>query len=185
MAHAGQVLKIGPVTLTIRRCDAEVLDMVALYPPGGPTSPEHFHPTQSERFEVLEGTLEVSVEGQHFTLEATQTLEVQPLQRHLVWNESDREVRVRWETWPAQRTAEFYETLAELTDLGGPMHSAPPNLLQTAVLLAEYDGEIRLARPPRPIQKLWTGLVAPLGWLAGYRSRPHGEGHPTTAKGAQ
>ncbi len=175
MAHAGQVLKIGSMTLTIRRCDAEVLDMVALYPPGDPLPPEHFHPTQTERFEVLEGALEVNLEGRRFTLEATQILEIGPNQRHQIWNSGEQEARVRWETWPPLRTAEFYETLSELTDAQGPLHSAPPNLPQVAVLLAEYDPEIRLTRLARPLQRLLTGVVAPVGWLLGYRSRPRAE----------
>jgi hypothetical protein len=43
--------------------------------------------------------------------------------------------------------------------------------------MAEYDREMRLTRPLRPVQKLMTGLVAPLGWLMGYRSRPQ-QGNP-------
>jgi len=183
MAHAGQVLKIGPMTLTIRRCDAEVLDMVALYPPGDPLPPEHFHPTQTERFEVMEGALEVTLEGQRFTLEATQTLEIGPGQRHQIRNASQQEARVRWETWPPLRTAEFYETLSELTEPKGPLHSAPPRLPQVAVLLAEYDPEIRLTRPARPLQKLLTGVVAPVGWLLGYRSRPRSDEATSVAEG--
>ncbi len=183
MAHAGQVLKIGSMTLTIRRCDADVLDMVALYPPGDPLPPEHFHPGQSERFEVLEGELEINLEGERFTLEATQTLEIGPKQRHQIWNASQEEARVRWETWPTLRTAEFYETLSELTDSKGPLHSAPPNLPQVAVLMAEYDEEVRLTRPARPLQKLLTGIVAPVGWLLGYRSRPQREEAGSVAEG--
>lgn len=177
MARAGQVLKIGTMTLTVRRCDDEVLEVVARYPPGDPAPPEHFHPTQTERFEVLEGTLEIEMEGQHFTLEATQCLEIPPGCRHRIWNAGEEDAKVLWETAPTQKTADFYEVLAELTDPTGPLHSAPPNLPQTAVLMAEYDREMRLTRPLRPVQKLMTGLVAPLGWLMGYRSRPQ-QGNP-------
>lgn len=172
MAHAGQVLKTGSLTMTIRRCDAEVLDLVAVYPPGGQASPEHFHPHQAESFEVLSGTLEVVLEGESFSMEAGQFLEIPPMARHQVWNSGEEPVRVRWKTWPSLRTARFYETLADLAEQGRLPEKGSPPLLQMAVLLAEYGEELRLTRPPRPIQKILIGLLAPLGWLFGYHSRP-------------
>lgn len=175
MAHAGQVLKTGSLTLTFRRCDDDCLEMVALYPPGGPMPPEHYHPVQTERFEVLAGVLEVVLEGERFTLEAGQVLEIRPMQRHQMWNAGEEEAKVRWETWPAQRTAEFFETLAELSEEGKPLTSGSPPLLQMAVLMAEYDAELRLTRPSRLIQRALIGVMAPMGWLLGYRSRPRQE----------
>lgn len=172
MARPGQVLKTGALTLTVRRCDREVLEFVALYPPGSPMPPEHYHPTQTERFEVLSGAMELVVDGQPMTLAEGESLEIPPLCHHRMWNAGEVEARVRWQTFPTQRTAEFYETLAELAGEGKAVAAGKPDLLQMAVLMAEYDAEMRLTKPPRAVQKVLMWVLAPVGWLLGYRSRP-------------
>jgi len=45
-----------------------------------------------------------------------------------------------------------------------------PNLLQLAVLEAAYPDEIRLARPPVPVQRVLFALLAPIAPLLGYRA---------------
>jgi len=44
--------------------DAERLEVVATYAPGGERPPAHRHPRQDEHFEVLTGTLRVELEGE-------------------------------------------------------------------------------------------------------------------------
>ena len=56
MAQEGQEIEgFGGFRLRILRLDDEVLEMEASYPGDGNLPPEHFHPSQAERFEVLEG----------------------------------------------------------------------------------------------------------------------------------
>lgn len=172
MARPGQVLKTGALTLTVRRCDLQALEMIALYPPGSPMPPEHYHPTQTERFEVLSGAMELVVDGVPMTLTEGQSLEIPPLRPHRMWNAGEAEARVRWETTPTQRTAEFFETLAELAGEGKAVVAGQTDLLQAAVLMHEYDAELRLTKPPRAVQKLLMWVLAPVGWVLGYRSRP-------------
>jgi hypothetical protein len=44
-----------------------------------------------------------------------------------------------------------------------------PNLLQLAAFAWEFDDVIRFTRPPRLLQLLLFGLLAPLARLLGYR----------------
>lgn len=172
MAHPGQVLKAGGLTLTVRRSDAEALELMAVYPPLSPIPPDHFHPEQTERFEVVSGEMQVCLEGERFALREGQVLEIPPLRRHQMWNSGEGEARVRWEVRPALKTGLFYERVAELEDEGRPLAAERKDLLQVAVMMAEYDRELRLVKPPRAVQKLLIWLVAPVGWLAGYRAHP-------------
>ena len=65
----------------------------------------------------------------------------------------------------------LFETLFGLgrdgkTDEGGSL-----GLLQGAVMLAAYEEEYRLARPPHPVQKALLAVLAPIGKLLRYRAR--------------
>jgi len=44
-----------------------------------------------------------------------------------------------------------------------------PNLLQLAVFAREFDDVIQFTHPPRVVQRLLLGLLAPLARLLGYR----------------
>ena len=100
-----------------------------------------------------------------------------------MWNAGEEEARVRWETWPSLKTGLFYETLARLAEEGRSVTAGKPNLLQMAMLMAEYDQEVRLVKPPRVLQKIVMWLLAPVGWVLGYRSRPGEEGPATPVAG--
>ena len=48
---------------TAAETDGELLEMEAMYEPGSVEPPEHFHPKQDERFEILAGTMEARIGG--------------------------------------------------------------------------------------------------------------------------
>ena len=79
MAHAGQELhgQDGYV-LRLVRIEAGVLEMEAIYGGTGQFPPKHFHPSQSERFEVLEGTVRTIVDGEEHSYAAGDTFEAEP-----------------------------------------------------------------------------------------------------------
>jgi hypothetical protein len=45
-----------------------------------------------------------------------------------------------------------------------------PNPLQLAVVMSEYQNEVRGARPPFALQRVMFGLLAPVGRALGYRA---------------
>ena len=68
MAHAGQEFEgYGGFRLRLsrpgRRAGGELLEMEASYPAGGQLPPEHLHPKQDERFEVLDGAVRAIIGG--------------------------------------------------------------------------------------------------------------------------
>ena len=45
-----------------------------------------------------------------------------------------------------------------------------PNLLQAALFAREFDDVIRFVEPPRAVQKVLFGILAPVAKLLGYRA---------------
>ena len=119
----------GPgVVLRIVRNDGDLLEMEASYEGAGLMPPEHVHPRQAERFEILEGEVRAFVDGVERTFKAGQAFEVPTATPHRM--AATTPTRMRWQVRPALRTAEFFRRL-----YGG---DAGPDLL------AEFSDEIRL-----------------------------------------
>jgi Cupin domain len=110
MAHAGQEL-VGAngARLRLVSIDPELLEMEASYPGDGALPPEHFHPRQHERFEVLDGTVRAIIDGTEQRFGPGDTFDVPAGTRHQMAAETP--ARFRWEVRPALRTAEFFEAL--------------------------------------------------------------------------
>jgi quercetin dioxygenase-like cupin family protein len=114
MAHAGQQI-LGPNGYRLRlittgaETDGALLVMEATYAGGGDLPPEHFHPTQVERFDVLDGAVRAIIDGAERRYESGEIFEVAAGISHTMTG--DGPARVRWEVSPALRTAEFFERL--------------------------------------------------------------------------
>lgn len=114
MAHAGQVIH-GPdgYRLHLVRTGAEtggaLLEMEASYGDAAALPPEHLHPTQVERFEVLEGTVRAVVDGAERRYGPGESFEVPAGTPHRMAGEGP--ARLHWEIGPALHTAEFFERL--------------------------------------------------------------------------
>ena len=128
MAHPGQELGGDAFRLRFVRIDRDVLEMEARYAGDGTLPPEHLHPRQAERFEVLDGAVRTIVGGEERRYEAGESFEVPPGTPHQMTG--DGPARVRWEVRPPLRTAEFFERL--LTGQAGPD------------FLSEFRDELRL-----------------------------------------
>jgi mannose-6-phosphate isomerase-like protein (cupin superfamily) len=135
MPHAGQEIRgADGFALTLLTVEPELLAMEAAYPGNGRLPPEHLHPRQSERFEVLEGEIRAIVDGDERGYGAGESFEVPPGTRHQMT--ADSPARVRWEVRPALRTAEFFERLHG----DGPGSARSGSI---ADFLAEFSEEIR------------------------------------------
>ncbi|MFL5782588.1 MAG: cupin domain-containing protein, partial [Thermoleophilaceae bacterium] len=116
MAVPGQELGSGTFRLRIVRIEDEVLVMEARYGGHGQLPPEHLHPSQTERFEVLEGAIRAIVGGDERRYERGQTFDVPAGTPHQM--AGDGPARFRWEVRPPLRTADFFEQL--LSGQAGP-----------------------------------------------------------------
>lgn len=176
MAKSGDVIE-HPVTgerVVWRTVAADsggaLLELELFAQPGGFVAAAHVHPKQEERFEVVSGTLAMLVDGEERTLGAGDVAVVPAGQPHAWWNAGPDEVRIRGEIRPALRTEHFFETFFALGRDGKTNRNGLPNPLQLAVLMREYEDEMRLARPPFAIQRLIFAPLAFIGRALGYRS---------------
>jgi quercetin dioxygenase-like cupin family protein len=112
--EAGQEIEgFGGMSLLLVRTgeetDGELLEMEASYSGEAGMPPEHLHPKQAERFEVLEGRMRAIVDGEERLYEEGESFDVPPGTPHQMAAEGP--TRMRWEVNPALRTAEFFERL--------------------------------------------------------------------------
>jgi quercetin dioxygenase-like cupin family protein len=124
-------IALGPhQTLTIISSSPEELAMEARWEPGGNPPLAHFHPAQDEAFEVLEGVLTSTVEGETREAAAGESFTVPAGAVHEMWNASDAPARASWRVTPALKTEEMFRTIAR----GG-----------VEDFLERYSAEFRLA----------------------------------------
>jgi quercetin dioxygenase-like cupin family protein len=117
VAHVGQeLISQSGFRLLLVEVSAELLSMEGTYAGSGEFPPVHLHPSQAERFEVLEGELRALVDGSERRYGPGETFEVPAGTPHTMT--ADVPTRTRWEVRPALRTAEFFERLysGEVTD---------------------------------------------------------------------
>ena len=149
---------------TAAETGGELLEMEATYEDGSAKPVEHFHPHQREHFEVLEGTLRARIEGEERELRTGDVLDVEAGVPHAMWNQGPGQARALWQTRPALRTENFFETIVGLGEAG------KPGVLQTAVIASEYRDEFRTTSPPRLLQIVVVSILAPVGRLLGRKA---------------
>ena len=178
MAKAGDKL-VNSVTglrtvfrKTARDTDGESLQVDWIGDPGWTTGPDHVHPRQEERFEVLSGRLGLRVDGVERIYGAGEVILAAPSSAHAAWNAgSDDEVHVLVDFRPALRTESAFETLAGLARDGKTNRAgAPRNPLLLALVLHHFEEEIYFVRPPLAAQRVIFGLLARVARLLGYRA---------------
>jgi len=177
MAKAGDEL-VNPVTglrtvfrKTARETDGELLQVDWIGDPGWTTGPDHVHPLQEERFEVLSGWLGLRVEGVERVLGEGEMIMASAGTAHAAWNAGHDEVHALVDFRPALRTETAFETLTGLAhDSKTNGAGAPRNPLLLALVLHHFEDEIYFVRPPLGIQRVIFGVLAKVGWLLGYRA---------------
>ena len=120
MARFGDEL-INPVTgprtvfrKTAKDTGGELLQVDWIGSPGWTTGPDHVHPLQEERFEVLSGRLGLRVDGTERVLGEGETLTAPASAAHAAWNADDDTVYALVGFRPALRTEVAFETFAGL-----------------------------------------------------------------------
>lgn len=147
----------------------KLLRMESFHPPHSPPEPEHVHPFQESRCEVLSGSLCFRIAGNVRRLGPGQTVDIPRNVPHYFWNEGDKEAHAIQEFRPALNIEDFFDTYFALARAGKLNEKGLPNLLHMAVLLREYDQVIRATQPPRLVQMLLMWSLLPFGRLLGYR----------------
>jgi quercetin dioxygenase-like cupin family protein len=152
--------------------------------PGGFVAAAHVHPFQTERFEVLAGTLGMRRGSEKVELRPGDTITVEPQTPHKFWNAGDDEARFVCTVTPALQFERLIATMYSLAANGKTNRKGLPNPLQLAVIANHHFDDVRLPLVPQRVQKLALVLGAPmgkaLGFTATYDPLP-GELAPATA----
>jgi quercetin dioxygenase-like cupin family protein len=173
MAHAGETIE-NPRTgqrmvflKTGAETGGELLRIECFNPATGVDEPEHCHPHQESRAEVISGTLRFRVDGEIQEVGAGDSHMIPPGVHHSFGNYGDEEAHWIAEFRPALRTDAFFESLFDLAARGELNEHGMPNLLQLAVSVPAFAKEIRVTRPPWPVQRALFALLGPIARVRG------------------
>jgi quercetin dioxygenase-like cupin family protein len=153
---------------TAASTDGERLTFDLALRPGGAVPLPHVHPIQTERFEMLGGTMRFRVGLRHVTATAGDVVEIEPGVVHGFANAGDDAVRVRVTCTPALRMEEMFPEVVAMAEAGRMgKRGMPRNLLDLALLARTYDSEAHAPVLGRRLQRI---LLAPLVKLARRRA---------------
>lgn len=124
--------------------------------PRMPGPPPHVHPSSEESFEVLEGSLDVCIDGECRTLGPGESVTVPPGQAHTLRNASDQPLTTITRIRPAGRSEELFRNMHRLIG-EGKLKRLPPkepgSAIYAAMLFDRYSDEIRVIGPLRGVFK--------------------------------
>jgi mannose-6-phosphate isomerase-like protein (cupin superfamily) len=128
-----ETLKLTPSeSVTIRRSSSELLEVEGRWSPSEKPPPAHYHPSQDEHFEVLEGTLTARIGGEVRELRKGDTLDVPRGTRHQMWNSGTEPTRAVWQTLPALRTERWFRSIDSVLRSTRVGSNGMPGVLATA-----------------------------------------------------
>jgi quercetin dioxygenase-like cupin family protein len=175
MAHVGQALE-NPASgerITFRVTAAETAgELVAIdlelpphrRVPGG----LHRHPKQTERFEVVKGTMRFRLGHKRVLAGPGEVVVVPPGVAHDFANAGDDTALVRVDIYPALQMEQLFETAVDLAERGRTMLGGIPKPLELALFTRKFRDEVQGAFPPLLLQRV---AFAPLAWIAERRGR--------------
>jgi quercetin dioxygenase-like cupin family protein len=173
MAHAGEKIE-NPRTgqrmvflQTAVETDGELLRIECFNPATGVDEPEHCHPRQESRAEVISGTLRFRVHGEIQEVAAGETHIIPAGVPHTFGCYGKEEAHWIAEFRPALRTDAFFESLFDLAARDQLNEHGMPSVLQLAVSVPAFAQEIRVTRPPWPVQRALFALLGPVARLRG------------------
>ena len=139
--------------------------------PGGGVTP-HVHPSQHERFEVLEGECTFTVGRDKVVKRAGEAAEVPPGTRHAYRNGGSTQLHMRCEVTPPMTLEGFLTDVAAMSRAGlitsGGLPKGWRGLLAGTVLLRSYRDMAVILNPPPAVQRLLGDRLAPLGEKRGF-----------------
>lgn len=114
----------------------------------------HLHPSSDDAFTVIDGTLEICIDGEWRTLRAGETATAPAGVPHTFRNASDQTVQVRVTMRPAGRSEAFFRDMHRLIE-EGKIKRLPPkdprSAIYAAMLIGEYPDEVRSVKPPNGV----------------------------------
>ena len=152
---------------TAAETGGELLRIECFNPATGVDEPEHCHPRQESRAEVISGVLRFRVQGEIQEVRAGESHTIAAGLPHSFGNYGDEEAHWIAEFRPALRTDAFFEALFDLAARDLLDEHGMPSLLQLAVSVPAFSQEIRVSRPPWLVQRAVFTLLGPIARLRG------------------
>lgn len=173
MARHGQVIsnpRTGQRMKFVELSPAE-LQIDTVNPPTHEREPLHVHPRQTSGAQVMSSRLVFEVGGERRTLVSGDTITIPANTPHRFWNEGPHDAHSLQFFRPALDTAAFFETLFALAQRGQLDRHGMPKLLPLMSMVREFSEEIRPLRPPWPILRALSAILAPLTQARGHHGR--------------
>jgi mannose-6-phosphate isomerase-like protein (cupin superfamily) len=143
--------------------------------------PDHFHPLQEERFEVVAGTPIFRIDGEEHPAAPGEAVTVPIGVSHIFRNGGREELHMISEYRPGLKSVEtFFATFFGLASAGKLTSRGRPPLLQSVLTLWELRDYLVVTRPPPVVQRVLFPPLAAIARLRGYRaSYPEYQGAPS------
>jgi quercetin dioxygenase-like cupin family protein len=174
MIRAGETVE-NPVTgerllfhTTAADTHGEVVVVEVAVRPKGAVAAAHVHPFQTERFEIVSGTVGFRLGREKIIATAGDVVVVEPGTAHKFWNAGEDEARFVTEVRPALQFEQLIETMYGLATDGKTNKKGMPNPLRLAVIAKEHFDDVRLPIVPAWMQRAALAAGAPMGQLLGY-----------------
>src|SRR5919109_87686 len=177
MASAGQVLE-NSVTgerivwrRTAKETGGQALEYEMTFRPRGFVAQQHIHPQQSERHEVLSGSLGLAFESGEQILNAGDVVEVPAGAPHRLFAVGHGEAHAAFRVRPALRSEVLIETYAGLAREGKVNTRGYPHPLQLAAAGSPYVfvDQWEVEAPPEPVfEALADARTYPQWWQPVY-----------------
>ncbi len=147
--HPGMGMR-WEITRSTADTAGELFEATNWLDPRMPGPPVHVHPTEEEGFEVIEGTLDVFVDGAWSQVRAGETASVPAGVPHTLRNAGEEPVRAVTRIRPAQRSEAFFREMHRLIH-EDKIKRLPPkeprSAIYAAMLFVKYPDEIRATGP--------------------------------------
>jgi quercetin dioxygenase-like cupin family protein len=138
--------------------------------PGGAIAGKHIHAYITETFEVVSGAVRFHLDGHDELAAPGDRVEVPPGVVHHWWNVGEDEAHVRVDIRPAERFELMVQNLYGLANDGKANAKGVPRLLPLALFAGEFRREGAFVRPPRIVQRVLFGALAPVARARGYKA---------------
>jgi mannose-6-phosphate isomerase-like protein (cupin superfamily) len=139
--------------------------------PEMPGPPVHVHPTADESYEVIEGALDIYVDGEWRTLRAGESATAPAGVPHTLRNATTEPVRIVNIHRPALQFESLFRELQSLITQG-KIKALPPkeprSAIYVAMLFGKYPDEIRVVKPPNAV----FNALALVGRALGFKLQP-------------
>jgi len=148
--------------------NGECVEIEVFVKPGGAVCSAHIHPYQTERFEILGGTIGMKAGRRKLEGRYGDVVTVEPETPHKFWNAGEDELHFVCVIKPALQFEQLLETMFALAADGKTNRKGMPNPLRLAVIARATFDTVRLPLVPAWMQRLGLALGAPAGRLLGY-----------------